>query len=163
MKPTQASRCRIWSCACTLASVVSDPTYKRWPLPSMDCEWKRSSPRGTRFMRGLPRFTNDQEVNRLSLLPEVKPHQQDGDRPEVQRADARSSHVLQESSSTEASAATDGEHSPLLPRRIPPHGVVDCGGRGVCQQCPAACWRKCHPKENAPSKGDARARARCLT
>ena len=76
MKPTQASRCRIWSCACTSASVVSDPTYKRWPLPSMDCEWKRSSPRGKRFMRGLPRFTNDQEVNRLSLLPEVKPHQQ---------------------------------------------------------------------------------------
>ena len=73
---TEASRCRIWSCACTSASVVSDPTYKRWPLPSMDCEWKRSSPRGKRFMRGLPRFTNDQEVNRLSLLPEVKPHQQ---------------------------------------------------------------------------------------
>ena len=34
----------------------------------MDCEWKRSSPRGKRFMRGLPRFTNGQEVNRLSLL-----------------------------------------------------------------------------------------------
>ena len=45
----------------TLGDVVS-----RWS--TVEGEWKRSSPRGKRSMRGLPRVASGQEVNRLSLL-----------------------------------------------------------------------------------------------
>ena len=38
----------------------------RWSV--VDGDWKRSSSSGKRFMRGIPRFTNGEEMNRLSLL-----------------------------------------------------------------------------------------------
>ena len=104
----------------------------RWSV--VDGDWKRSSSSGKRFMRGIPRFTNGEEMNRLSLLAHTEywmgvfldarnPSPKfsitiKNPRPKAQRPHARASHVLQDASSAEASAATDGEHSPLLPRPI---------------------------------------------
>ena len=182
MKPTQASRCRIWSCACTSASVVSDPTYKRWRLPSMDCEWKRSSPRGKRFMRGLPRFTNGQEVNRLSLLAHAEswmgvfldarnlcPKLSLTNKKEL---DPRLSDDMPERAMF---YTMHHRRRPQPPRtantRLCFHGAFrhtvwsTAEDEGSASSAPPPAGAKAPPsqKKNAPNKSDARARARCLT
>ena len=148
----------------------------------MDCEWKRSSPRGKRFMRGLPRFTNGQEVNRLSLLAhaeywmgvfldarnlcpklsltnknELDPRLSD-DMPE--RAMFYTMHHRRRPPPPQTASTRLYFHGAF---RHTVWSIAEDEGSASSAPPPAGAKAPPLPKQIAPNKSDARARARCLT